>query len=234
MKNWQNQDHENFKRSIKTIARAMLPDFPKTDGQGTDEQVLDLLIKFRDVTNGMEKDWSMDEATKNFQLWLLDNFVRPGMNEQEFLSVSIERSVGNERVTFSLGAHFAIGSGAGRSVSYDRLTDAINIEFDRYVRDRLPAQKENTDIGQNGNTSDIVTVDCERLNVEIKSGKRYYKVICGQWTQHGVNYWPETIRAAGVDPNKIPLEGYSLVGYKATVEMVGGKAKRVLKIQKNG
>lgn len=212
----------------------MLPDFPQTDGQNIDDEVLKLLTTFRASTNVDEMELSMDEAIKQFQEWLLSNYVRPGMAETEYLQVSIERTVGNEKVTLSLGAHFAIGSGAGRSVSYDRLTDAINIEFDRYIRDRLPKQNQVANIGQGNGATNVITVDCERLDVEVKSGKRYFKVKCGQWTQHGVNYWPETIKAAGVNPSQIPLEGYELVGYKADIEMIGDKPKRVLKLYKNG
>lgn len=234
MKNFNNNEIENFKRSIKVIARAMLPDFPQTDGQGVDEEILKLLTTFRASTNVDEMELSMDEAVKQFQEWLLSNYVRPGMSETEFLSISIERSVGNEKVTLSLGSHFAIGSGAGRSVSYDRLIDAINIEFDRYIRDRLPSQQAQPGVGQTSGSRSEVWVDVERLDVEVKSGKRYFKVKGGQWQQHGVNYWPETMKAHGRVPANIPLEGIALPGYKMLVEMDGNNPKRVLQLVKNG
>jgi len=233
VKNWNNNEIENFKHSMKVILRAVNPDFPQTDGAGVDEKILDYLIEFRHDMNTTELVLTTPEAIKMFQEWYHQKYTRAGQSEQEFLQVTVTRGIGNEQVAITLGSGFAIHSGAGRSVGYDRLFSAINIEFDRYIRDRLPQQNGDPDIGMfKGNTTEK-WVDVTRLDVEVKSGKRYFKVKCGQWQQHGVNYWPETMKAHGRVPANIPLEGIDLAGYKALVQMEGENPKRIVQLIKN-
>lgn len=60
-----------------------------------------------------------------------------------------------------------------------------------------------------------LTFAAEMLTVSINSGKTYYKVSGGKFKKFGVTVWPETLEAAGIDPNGIPNEGIDLTGYTA-------------------
>lgn len=77
----------------------------------------------------------------------------------------------------------------------------------------------------------IIAVTC--ISVTMKDGKKYYKVKGGEYSEHGINFWPEHMKACGIDPRAIPDDGYKFKeATNATVEFVNGKPKRVLKLEK--
>jgi len=150
----------------------------------------------------------------------------------ERLKVSITRHYGSVSIEMGIEADHEIATPAARKAAYDSLVSIVNAEHDRLSAGGSMPQASVPIGNEGGGKKTTVTVACTRMNVEVKNGKRYYKVRCGEWQQHGVNYWPETMRLNGVDPTKIPLEGYTLDGYLADVEIEDGKAKRVLKVYK--
>lgn len=50
-----------------------------------------------------------------------------------------------------------------------------------------------------GDGNEVKTFTADRLSVETKDGKTYYKVIGTPFTKYGVNVWPEVLEAAGID-----------------------------------
>lgn len=234
MKNWSSQEVSEYISGQRTILKAMIADFPKVEGDEQENARIDYDVLFRDAHPLANETISVPEALRRFQMWLLDNYVRPGMAVQEYLSVSIERQYGREKVTFTLGAHFDINSGAGRTANYDRLVDAINIEHMRYARDR--AQNGTSDQNPASDSSahpGEIRVQADRLVVEVKDGKRMYKVKAGQFTRFGVPFYNEHIKASGVNPEEIPDSGYDLKNYDAVIQMNGEKPVRVVRLIKH-
>lgn len=193
-----------------------------------------------ELAEGSFLDWFLSNwgySDVEFMLLCYGYFLCSRYNQERFytmerLKVSITRHYGSVSVEMGLESDFEISSPAARKAAYDTLISAVNSEHDRLSAGGSIPQSSGGISSSGGGGREVLTVACTRMTVEMKSGKRYYKVQCGEWQQHGVNYWPETMRLNGVDPTKIPDVGYSLDGYMADVEMVDGKAKRVLKVYK--
>jgi hypothetical protein len=231
VKNWNSADREQWSKGIKAIASAMLPDMPDPDSEQGEDMLLDLETLFMGGSSINEKVLSVEEGLRQFQLFLLHNYVRPGMASTEYLEVAITRTLGADTVTYKLGCQFDINSGAGRTACYDRLVDAINIELDRYARDRAGGVKSaSSGAGTSNGNRNVITIPAIRLNVDVKQGKKYFKVTAGEWQEFGVNFWPEDIKRAGVDPDSIPLEGWDLSKFDAEILMNGEKPKKVIRL----
>lgn len=234
MKNWNNVDRDNWIVGTNTVAKAVLPINQMGDANGADAVLHQLRTDFVEYSSLSQKEITVESAIREFQLWLVQHHVKQHMAETEYLSVSIERNFGAEKVTFSIGAQFEITSGGARSASYDKLTDIVMQEFYRYARDRAPKYQGDGAGGQPRSSGNTITIPAESLVVDMKDGKKYYKVKAGQWQEHGVNYWPEDIKRGGVDPASIPLSGYPLTDYDVEILMDGDKPKKVIRLIRHG
>lgn len=78
----------------------------------------------------------------------------------------------------------------------------------------------------------LLTVPATEIRVKMEKGKRMWSVICGTWQEYGVPFYPEHMKACGINPHLIPDEGYKFKkeNTRAVVQMENGKAKRVIKI----
>lgn len=73
------------------------------------------------------------------------------------------------------------------------------------------------------------TVNATQLTVGMKDGKRLYTVLCGDWMKHGVPFYEEHMKAAGINPKEIPDDGLTFAdGTKVVVQLVDGSVKRVM------
>jgi hypothetical protein len=78
----------------------------------------------------------------------------------------------------------------------------------------------------------VMVVPASEICVTMKDGKRYFKVKGGEYSEHGINFWPEHMKANGIDPKLIPDSGHTCKpGTTMVVEMVEGKPKRVLRLE---
>lgn len=75
------------------------------------------------------------------------------------------------------------------------------------------------------------TMPAIEIRVTMEKGKRYWKVATPEYSEFGIPFWPEHMKACGIDPKQIPDDGYICKeGTTAVIEMVDGKPKRVLKL----
>ena len=73
------------------------------------------------------------------------------------------------------------------------------------------------------------TVTATSLAVNMKAGKKLYNVMCGVWMKHGVPFYEEHMKAAGINPKEIPDDGLQFNdGTKVIVELEDGVVKRVV------
>lgn len=71
------------------------------------------------------------------------------------------------------------------------------------------------------------------ISVTMDNGERRYRVKGGKFSEHGVSFYPEHMEANGIKPENIPDQGHAFKQKtKMYVEFEGGKAKRVVKLEK--
>lgn len=112
---------------------------------------------------------------------------------------------------------------------FDAMIEQANRMFDHFHSAHLPhmrfAAVDNTETKY---------LDAIEVRVTIDKGKRYVKVACAGYEEHGIAFWPEHMKAnqPPLDPKTFPpVEGYKCKeGTKVLVEIVNGKPKKVLKI----
>lgn len=112
------------------------------------------------------------------------------------------------------------------------LVDSGWVAFDAYV-DQRRAERE---AGNNGKATHTppptlpavpstaapqpageLTFQAKTLSTTVDSGKAYWKVKGGKFSQHGVSIWPEILEGAGFDPDQLDVMAvYNLEGYTAT------------------
>lgn len=74
--------------------------------------------------------------------------------------------------------------------------------------------------------------DAETISVSVNDGKTSFRIKGGIFKQYGVICWPETLAAAGFDPDHPPKD---LSGYKAYyINNENGKPKKVVALVKVG
>ena len=89
------------------------------------------------------------------------------------------------------------------------------------------------DTGRIVPTTTTERIIATRIDVTMKGGKRLYKVKGGRYSEHGINFFPEHMKANGINPKMIPDEGYTFKGETwMIVEFEGGQPKRVIKLEK--
>lgn len=97
------------------------------------------------------------------------------------------------------------------------------------IRDLLRGGAGATAVHQAGPTQSFTA---ESLSATVDKGKTYWKVQGGMFTKFGVTVWPETLAAAGFDPeNMNPTKVYDIPGYTAVYVLnEEGKAQKVIQL----
>lgn len=72
----------------------------------------------------------------------------------------------------------------------------------------------------------------EQMTATVADGKVYWKVKGGQFQQFGISVWPETLEAAGFDPEALnPMKPVDLTGWTAHyITKEDGKPKKVVRL----
>jgi hypothetical protein len=79
------------------------------------------------------------------------------------------------------------------------------------------------------------TIIVERLDVDVKAGKKFFVVKGGKYQKHGIRIWPETLKHAGIDPEAIPLAGVvPKKRWEAVFTMKGDRPDSVVKLNDLG
>lgn len=147
--------------------------------------------------------------------------------EKAWLKVTLVRNygpVGSIQIELHSEQSFDVNKGL---IEFDQLTEAAQRMADHYTEHHVPKLKPTE---HRAPVVTTVEVGADRMYVTMDKGKKYLKVICGQWTEHGVNMWPEAMKACGIRFEQIPEDGHKFKeGTKAVVEMEDGKPRRVVK-----
>lgn len=154
--------------------------------------------------------------------------------------VSFKRSVTRGAETIEFGCEMAVSVPDGdkpqpylnirlnEAIRYVQGAIASYIEANpRYPELKAPAPAASTP------AAEIDIMPCGRLEVIIKGGVKQYKLYGGQYSEYGVPIYKDTVKQL---PFELPDNDVNFTEGKwsAKVQMVGGKAKRVLEIYLNG
>lgn len=144
-----------------------------------------------------------------------------------FLKVRMVKNLGVVgEIEIELGGNVLIKDGQGL-VEFENLVTTIHGMMNHYMEHHATNQR----IASEEAAMLTKTLQADEIRVTMDKGKRYYKVATPEYSEFGIPFWPEHMKACGIDPRLIPDDGYKLKeGSKAVIEMVDGKPKRVLKL----
>jgi hypothetical protein len=144
---------------------------------------------------------------------------------------TVTRKIGLQDVTLTLESEAPFGTSL---IEIDLLQGKCEEAIKHYINQYVPkmAVAPKPGVGQVGETE---TLPADRLEVRVEKGVRLFRVMGGKYGKHGVPFYDEHIKMGGVEPKDIPDVGWNLKDkYTFTVELEGGKPKRVLSINKVG
>lgn len=156
------------------------------------------------------------------------------MSEREIkLKVEITRNYGVHSITFGMDEVVTVANGHERREAYNGLVKQIQDQIAVYEAYDLPNLKLPVLQGNQPQASNRVeTFKVTHLVVESKNGKRYLSAKGGKYTKYGVALYPDTCET------QLPIETYDYgvhpmdsLNVTATVDVVNGKAQRVLSIK---
>lgn len=168
------------------------------------------------------------------------------MTSTRQMRVEITRHYQTSSITIGLTSTIMAESREDLTRAYSEMIDHL-IDEHRVQLERLHGNLPQPQTGgrQAVAPSDITTpgeseeFDVEHVEIEIKGNKRYYKLLGGKYTKHGVRIWldPSTVGAvdfinwADFTPGKHDLMAYNL---KCKIGMNGDKPTKVLQVFQRG
>lgn len=143
-----------------------------------------------------------------------------------YIKVTITRAYGEgNSVTIESGASKSVLHNEG-IVEFDMLVEQINTYFDDFELKHLPHMRFSK-----AHTEDIRQLKAISVGVTLDKGKRYIKVFTPEFMEYGIQWWPEEMKEAGVNPRAIPDTGYKCKeGAIAWVLFKDNKPKKVIKV----
>lgn len=146
---------------------------------------------------------------------------------EDYLKVTITRNYGNGNLVTIEATNGKVVKTDEGTVEFDLMVDQLNRYFDHFSMVHLPHMRFSAP-----DDEDIKLMAPTKLEIMLDKGKRYVKVMFPPpYDQYGVQWWPEDMKAAGINPKSIPEEGYTpKVGSMAEVLFRNGKPKKVIRI----
>lgn len=144
-----------------------------------------------------------------------------------YLKVVITKDYGLVQVTIELSGAKQIGVVDSGLPEFTAAVTKINSMFDLYAVEHLPKLRATASIGN------VVLLDAISIDVTIDKGKRYVKVRTPEFSEYGIAWWKEDMKAQDLDINTFPpLTGYKCrEGSKVEVLMrEDGKPKKVIRV----
>lgn len=178
---------------------------------------------------------TLEAAMLSFQMWLVEDYLKQVELHSEYIEVLVQRQWGSVTAAVRIGGKMDVSTAKSRSASIDYLWRAAEFELDRYGAERLKDTPSNPPSAQGqgqsgaGGYEDMIG---ERVSVEVKEGKTFYKIHGGKWQKHGVRVWPEVLAAIGLKPESIPVTGRALANRECKVKMKpNGQPDKVVSIK---
>ena len=157
------------------------------------------------------------------------------VDQQVSVNSFLDVEVGGENVRFQVTNRY--GATPEKIVK----TVRANIEAFAILRETFPRALVQASAPQvvqqaTGDNPEVKSFTADRMSVEMKDGKFYYKVIGAPFTKFGVNVWDEVLQASGITIDHAnPGNPPNIAGWKAEYiekenngKMVPAKVTRLL------
>lgn len=147
------------------------------------------------------------------------------------IKCSIRRYYGAESVEFGAEIEIDLRHPDEKKAAFSKLYISIDEVHKHYAAEHLPKAPNTKPDKKDDVNNDFEYFECGKLIVEVKDGKRYYKIKGGKFNAHGVRIWDEVLTKHGF--TDIPIEGVDMTGWTAKVLRQDGKPKNVVALQKH-
>ena len=173
-------------------------DYQPTQPIEGDEKLLTIASQFMSEVNPLSAYTAPQDAAAAFKLWAgrWSQKVKPIIRQH--VECRIERDLGGLKVSFGWAGEFDLTTDEGLVEAYRYAVDMVNRAFSDFGATNLPKMPAVQNAPQ-----ETEKFFGERVITETKDGKKYHKVMGGQFTKYGVRVWPEALRAAGIDPDAL-------------------------------
>lgn len=154
-------------------------------------------------------------------------------SRQVTISVNVKFMMGGHEVTLNVSELFTVSSDAAIQKASDWSAKNTALVYDSALNalaEKFGAMKGAPQASAEIKDEDTFTT--ESIVVEIKSGKPYYKIRGGRYTEFGVRVWPEVLRPHGIIEELNGKFAMLLEGYTAKVQLINGRAQKVVALEK--
>lgn len=198
------------------------------------DQVLALYGEFAEEVQQYQQYESAAEAARDFKAWVSTKLPKPPQSDQRTISMKLSKVYGGVVLELGISSQFTISSAAALSAAFDTLAADLKSQFEAQERLLLPSIKPPVvppPAGARPGSQEGYTIRFhgDTLSLEVKDGKTYFKIRGGQYSRHGVRVWPETLKAAGIDPASVPADGLAL-DRECECQIQDGKIRKVTNI----
>jgi len=208
-------------KSVGMVDPDHLPNVPEAD-----DKMLAIVSEFMLDVKQLSRFETREQAGSAFKAWCRTHRPKPKPAEEQTITVQITKNYGGVSVTLGWSGVFVVRSSGDVRAAFQTAHDTVESQFGWFERDKLPSVNAplagSADAGNAQFFGDVI-------EVEQRNGKTFYKIKGGQWEKFGVRVWPEVLKAAGIDPDQLPV-GESRLARDCAVEMNGDKPKKVISI----
>lgn len=175
------------------------------------------------------------DALIEFQRYVSSTRIKYGQSRSEYVEMSVQIDYGQQGgvITWRLGSQFDINTPNDRLNAQHNLYQAITQMKSGFERSTM-LRVRGDDAPRNQDVNTFEEIKCSKLTVEAKDGKLTFKIKGGKFEKFGVRVFPDVLKAANIDPEKIPLVGCDMSAYSMTILMKGRNPDKVTKLVKVG
>lgn len=148
------------------------------------------------------------------------------------IRAGLKRNYGKHEVYYEISEQIEVADGQQRRDAFQNLQAQLEDQIRVYEAVSLPHVRLPQESGSRGNVeSGQDSFPLETIIVESKSGKRYVSATGGKWKKYGVPIYKECDTELDIEALHYGVHDMTTFNITATIEIVGGKAKRVVAIK---
>lgn len=198
----------------------------RPDSAISNDAVRDMMGDFISEVSPISRYDTSDECTSAVVAWLDDSAASPVLEGQR-IEATITRTFGDIQMTFGYSAIFEVGSAGQRRSAFAFCIDQVEKQFEAHTSNIVVTSRGPQPPVGNGSSEKFMG---DKIVVETKGDKVYYKITGGKWSKYGVRVWPEVLGNFGIKTDKLKAgTTYNLARW-CTVDMDGDKPIKVTHI----
>lgn len=236
---WEHEHIIKFDESADVVLRRCVPGAAALDAASFKE-LRDMWIMSFMAFSPDVQDGDVGPAVQRFEAYI--RLLIPwDMEKRVSVSFKLGRNYGAQYVEFGFTDMSQPGQPAMKAAT-DRLIKTVLSEHDDYSA-RYLAGAQMTGPAVNGGEGErkrqptqVLVDEGNRIDFEVKNGKKGYSIKCGKWQKFGVRIWPETLAASGINEADIPIEGLDIgpTDVHYTMKSDGQFPDKVIKLERRG